>query len=521
VLRPALVRQAALDAELFGQLAAQEQRILKLEEASGFKFGQLAAQEQRIEKLEEASSVTAEPRDLGDLQYRVDLLERQHELAQAQALLPGVRMPADGERVSVVAHDWTPGEERRVLCSKGSGPFASLLEVAALGLEKYARRHRWDLVLSREDLSEGRPAPWGKLRLAQDLLHDYAVVAWIDCDAVIVDFEHDLGVVLEDGKDFYAVELEGGTPRDCLMNTGVFVLRASSWTDRFLAEVWAQTDLIDHRWWENAAIMRVLGYEIDASPVVRGDGNPWMARVKLIDLAWNSIAHWARSSRPRINHYAALSVHRRRLLMLDDVTRTIVLRRSSDPLEGVETREDLPLLFNRLGLDGLGVEVGVQTGAYSAWILHRWAGARLISIDPWAVDQPDVYLDIANVEQRRHDNLFASTTNRLVWFGERSTILRMTGEQAASQLGDGSLDFVYLDARHDEASVARDLAIWTPKVRPDGVMAGHDYLDGELAAGRFGVKTAVDRFFGARGLEVHETRADRPWSSWWVIVPSS
>jgi Methyltransferase domain len=500
LLRPALVRQAAIDDELRGQLVAQQQRI---------------------SALDAAITATGGPGDLGDLQYRVDVLERRYELAQARSLLPGATMPADGERITVVTHDWEHGEERRVLCSSGTGAFASLLEVTAVGLEIYARRHRWDLVLSREDVSDGRPPPWGKLRLTESLLGDYQVVAWIDCDALIVDFEHDLGEVLEDGKDFYVVEQEGGIPRDCVVNSGVFVIRASRWAERFLSEVWAQEDLALHRWWENAAIMRVLGYQIEASPVVRGEPTPWMERVKLIDLAWNSIPYWARSARPRINHYGALAVPRRRLLMLDDLTRTLVRRRSSDPLAHVDSREDLPLLFNRLGLIGTGVEIGVQTGNYSAWILHRWAGMQLISIDPWASEEPDLYVDVANVEQRRHDDLFASTMHRLAPFGDRSAIWRMTGEQAATHLDDRSLDFVYLDARHDEASLADDLSTWEPKVRLGGIIAGHDYLDGDLPEGRFGVKTAVDRFFGARGLEIHETVADRPWSSWWVLLPAT
>ena len=401
ILRPALVRQAAID--------------LRLEE-------RLNVAQQQIASLQRQFEMGGGPGDLGDLQYRVDVLERRYELAQARALLPGATVPPEGTRATVVSHDWKRGEQRRVLCVNATGSFVTLLDVAGCGLEIYARRHRWDLVVSREDLSQGRPAPWGKLRLTESLLRDYAVVGWIDCDTVIVDFERDIGDELEDGKDFYIVEQEGGVPRDRVLNSGVFLARATSWTREFLAEVWAQDDLADHRWWENAAIMRVLGYDIDGSPVARQDGSRWMKRVKLMDLAWNSIPYWARSPRPRINHYGALPVPRRRLLMLDDVTRSLVRRRSSDPIAHVDSREDLPVMFNRLGLIGVGVEVGVQTGSYSAWILHRWAGARLISVDTWMADADEAYVDVANVEQRRHDELFKSTTHRLAPFGARSEI---------------------------------------------------------------------------------------------------
>jgi len=57
-------------------------------------------------------------------------------------------------------------------------------------------------------------------------------------------------------------------------------------------------------------------------------------------------------------------------------------------------------------------------------------------------------------------------------------------------------------------------------VRPGGILAGHDYLDGDLPEGHFRVKTSVDRFFGARGIEVNATVDDAPWRSWWVEVPA-
>ena len=48
----------------------------------------------------------------------------------------------------------------------------------------------------------------------------------------------------------------------------------------------------------------------------------------------------------------------------------------------------------------------------------------------------------------------------------------------------------------------------------------HDYLDGDFPPhGEFGVRSAVDAFFGRAGLTVHATLADRPWISWFVPIP--
>lgn len=181
-------------------------------------------------------------------------------------------------------------------------------------------------------------------------------------------------------------------------------------------------------------------------------------------------------------------------------------------------RLDLPLLLNSRRLTGCGAEVGVKQGEYSEVLLESWRGRHLISIDPWlAAPEPD-YLDIANVTQATHDSFYEETASRLSRFGPRSTIWRMMGDEGAEQIPHHSLDFVYLDARHDRASVLQDLRPWTEKVRPGGIVAGHDYLDGTFAEGEFGVKSAVDEFFTRKGWRVRATFADPPCVSWYVLA---
>jgi len=93
--------------------------------------------------------------------------------------------------------------------------------------------------------------------------------------------------------------------------------------------------------------------------------------------------------------------------------------------------------------------------------------------------------------------------------------------EAGSHIAPGSLDFAYLDGRHDYESVKQDLELWYDKVRPGGIFAGHDYRDGVPPQGVFGVKSAVNEFFGAKGLPVKATHVDAPWSSWFVEIPGS
>ena len=182
------------------------------------------------------------------------------------------------------------------------------------------------------------------------------------------------------------------------------------------------------------------------------------------------------------------------------------------------SRSELPHLLNQRRLFGCGVEIGVQHGEFSEVILDAWRGRHLISVDPWMTDVADQYVDIANVSQTQHNALHEETKQRLSRFGSRSSVWRMTSLEAIPHIPDYSLDFVYIDARHDYESVMEDLNAWHPKVRPGGVLAGHDYIDGHFSAGIFGVKRAVDEFFGARGVSVYPTLLDTPWLTWITVA---
>jgi hypothetical protein len=191
-------------------------------------------------------------------------------------------------------------------------------------------------------------------------------------------------------------------------------------------------------------------------------------------------------------------------------------------ITSVPSRDELPALLNARGLVGRGAEIGVKTGKYSEQLLRTWKGAELVSIDPWLEAAPEEYVDRSNVAQDQHERHYEETRDRLAAHGDRSTIMRMTSVEAAAHVDDRSFDFVYIDARHDYASVLEDLEAWCTKVRPGGIFAGHDYVDGDLPEGDFGVKSAVDEFFGARDIPVHGTEGPtvvESFPTWIVEVP--
>jgi hypothetical protein len=55
------------------------------------------------------------------------------------------------------------------------------------------------------------------------------------------------------------------------------------------------------------------------------------------------------------------------------------------------------------------------------------------------------------------------------------TVLARCDSVAAATLhADQSVDFCFIDADHTEAAVRRDIEAWLPKIKPGGILAGHD-----------------------------------------------
>ena len=167
------------------------------------------------------------------------------------------------------------------------------------------------------------------------------------------------------------------------------------------------------------------------------------------------------------------------------------------------TRGELPAYLRDLGLVTRGAEIGVRDGEFSAHLLANWPGSMTL-VDPWKAQDSKIYNDFSNVEQKEQDERFELVTRTMAErFAGRATIVRDYSVEAAKAIADRSLDFVYIDARHDYEGVLEDLRAWAPKVRAGGLIAGHDFVpDGQLKEGAFGVQRAASEFALALGREV-------------------
>lgn len=138
-------------------------------------------------------------------------------------------------------------------------------------------------------------------------------------------------------------------------------------------------------------------------------------------------------------------------------------------------------------------EVGVWKGEFSARILSTWDGT-LYMIDAWR--HLEGYQDQCNLSDLEHERCLERAQGVAHAFAPRGMILRGLSLDVVNWVPDGHFDLVYLDADHSYDAVMKDLAAWRPKIRAGGTLCGHDYMDGVREEGVFGVKQAVNEFFG-------------------------
>jgi hypothetical protein len=165
-------------------------------------------------------------------------------------------------------------------------------------------------------------------------------------------------------------------------------------------------------------------------------------------------------------------------------------------------------LLNGRGLTGYGAEIGVHRGNFSKRILAKWPGF-LHLVDAWA--HLEEYTDVTNGSNEDHSANYLATLEAVAPFNGRYAIFKMLSNEAANCIRDGSLDWVYIDANHSYEACKEDLRLWWPKVKNGGLFSGHDYLNGVLPEGVFGVKQAVDEFI--QGVSV----IDGAWPSWYIF----
>jgi len=128
----------------------------------------------------------------------------------------------------------------------------------------YAERHGYRYIQGGEEVwDRTRPIPWSKIPFLLGILAGMGEgeIVWLsDADVLITNYELSL--------ETHVLPLFPSN-KDMLMcfdacsnlNSGNVFLRNSEWTRSFWKRMGEQTELLYHIWWENAALIKLLGKE--------------------------------------------------------------------------------------------------------------------------------------------------------------------------------------------------------------------------------------------------------------------
>jgi SAM-dependent methyltransferase len=137
-----------------------------------------------------------------------------------------------------------------------------------------------------------------------------------------------------------------------------------------------------------------------------------------------------------------------------------------------------------------GVEIGVEQGLYSHLICDQNTQMKMYGVDPYLY-HPE-YREYESQEQM--DGIFAQAQNRMkaAIANGQYTFIRKKSMDAVKDFEDNSLDFVYIDGNHEGEYPYEDIKEWAKKVRPGGIVAGHDYVRVKFL--EFTIKDALEKY---------------------------
>lgn len=209
----------------------------------------------------------------------------------------------------------------RAIITYAAGAHEELLDVALPTYRDFAQRHGYDLCVTRNDLVESlrfcplaneMPPAWRKIPLLMDALSRYEEVVWLDCDLVVVDPREDFqpmrsnpdkGIFTQDKLHAMVRHFEDNSE---VPNSGVWRLTRDA--APLLGKILELEVFRNHGWWEQAALLTLMGYAIPPEGSHFPDTKckcvhptRWYESCQFMRLCWNSHPNY-RAEHPRIVH---------------------------------------------------------------------------------------------------------------------------------------------------------------------------------------------------------------------------
>lgn len=139
----------------------------------------------------------------------------------------------------------------------------------------------------------------------------------------------------------------------------------------------------------------------------------------------------------------------------------------------------------------IGSYLGKSTAFMAVEIANSGKNIKFDTIDTWEGSKEHGNIDYV-YNKLLYNNFFKNISS----LSEYIKPIMGYSFDVVNNYEDSSLDFIFIDAAHDYDSVKKDIEDWYPKLKDDGIIAGHDYNERDWP----GVVMAVNEFFGKDNL---------------------
>ena len=121
--------------------------------------------------------------------------------------------------------------------------------------------------------------------------------------------------------------------------------------------------------------------------------------------------------------------------------------------------------------NGVAVEIGSWTGFSTSLIglIIKEKKGQFFTIDNF-IGLPD----IEGSEKGYIKEILNSNIDRLE-LKDHVTILDGHADEFVKMFDDESIDFMFIDGDHRYSQVSKDIKNWLPKIKPGGILSGHDF----------------------------------------------
>lgn len=150
------------------------------------------------------------------------------------------------------------------------------------------------------------------------------------------------------------------------------------------------------------------------------------------------------------------------------------------------------LIIENFKKDYVIVEVGCFAGISTELFANMCK--KVYAIDPWnSIGYSEVPKDLL-IEGENNFDIINEKYENIIKIKDFSVA-------ASLQFEDESIDAVYIDGEHKYDAVKEDIITWLPKVKKNGCISGHDFMDK-------GVQKALKELFPNNKLEMY---CDTSW----------